>query len=85
MPGTSTAAILPSNSSSMCPAKEKKQEEQPEVMLDEDGWQVYDPTQFESVTTTAAIPAVELSDIGPISSSVFEELPANIRAVQISI
>ncbi|VDM79765.1 unnamed protein product [Strongylus vulgaris] len=80
MPSTSTAAILSSNSSSMSPAKEKKHEERPEVMLDEDGWQVYDPTLFESVTTTIAIPAVEFTDIGPISSSVFEELPANIKA-----
>lgn len=45
-------------------------------------WQVYDPAQFESTATTSnAIPAVELSDIGEISSAVFQELPANIKAV----
>ncbi|KAL6726109.1 hypothetical protein Aduo_008114 [Ancylostoma duodenale] len=60
--------------------KKKKQEAEPEVKVDNDGWQVYDPAQFESATTSNAIPAVESSDIGEISSAVFQELPANIRA-----
>ncbi|CAJ0597287.1 unnamed protein product [Cylicocyclus nassatus] len=57
--------------------------EEPEVKVDEDGWQVYDPTKFESTEDSnhaPVLPAVELSDIGAISSSVYEELPANIKA-----
>ncbi|VDN23449.1 unnamed protein product [Cylicostephanus goldi] len=83
-PSTSTATGSASNSPKSSPYKKKnKKEEEPEVKVDEEGWQVYDPTKFESTEDSnhaPAVPAVELSDIGAISSSVYEELPAHIKA-----
>ncbi|ETN81386.1 ImpB/MucB/SamB family protein [Necator americanus] len=80
-PSTSGVDVPVNNSPKKAPPRKRKTDlESTEVKIDDDGWQVYDPAQFESTTTSAAIPAVESSDIGEISTAVFQELPANIKA-----
>ncbi|VDN32286.1 unnamed protein product, partial [Cylicostephanus goldi] len=79
MPSTSAGTDLQSDSPSNVSA-DKKWEVKPEIQMDDDGWQIYDPTMFEESQTKHAICAVESRDIGSISSAVFEELPPNIKA-----
>ncbi|ETN81385.1 ImpB/MucB/SamB family protein [Necator americanus] len=79
-PSTSEGVKSAGNSPQKTSLKEAGDFEVAEVELDDDGWQVYDPSQFEFGTTSNAIPALESSDVGEISSAVFEELPANIKA-----
>ncbi|PIO71214.1 hypothetical protein TELCIR_06892 [Teladorsagia circumcincta] len=77
-PGTSGGMSSASNSPIKLTPKKKKPDAEPEVKVDDDGWQVYDPSLFE--TPPNAVPAVELNDIGGISSAVFQELPDSIKA-----
>ncbi|KHJ76332.1 hypothetical protein OESDEN_24048, partial [Oesophagostomum dentatum] len=63
---TSADTSSASNSPVKTPAKTKKQENTAETVKDDDGWPVYDPAQFESATSSNAVPAVESSDIGVI-------------------
>ncbi|KAK6744714.1 hypothetical protein RB195_011434 [Necator americanus] len=79
-PSTSEGVKSAGSSPQKTSLKEAGDFEVAEVELDDDGWQVYDPSQFEFGTTSNAIPALESSDVGEISSAVFEELPANIKA-----
>ncbi|CAJ0604197.1 unnamed protein product [Cylicocyclus nassatus] len=83
-PTTSTATGSASNSPNSSPYKKKnKKEGEPEVKVDENGCEVYNPTKFESTEDSnhaPAVPAVELSDIRVISPSVYEELSSNIKA-----
>ncbi|KHJ90218.1 ImpB/MucB/SamB family protein [Oesophagostomum dentatum] len=77
---TSADTLSASNSPRNTPFKKEKQENTPEAVMNDDEWPVYDTTQFESATSSNAVPALESSEIGAISSEVFEELPANIKA-----
>ncbi|KAK6044475.1 hypothetical protein COOONC_18020 [Cooperia oncophora] len=77
--GPSGGMSSASNSPIKTTPKKKKPDTEAEVKVDEDGWQVYDPALFEAPSN--ALPAVELNDIGEISSAVFQELPDNIKAV----
>ncbi|CAJ0597286.1 unnamed protein product [Cylicocyclus nassatus] len=79
MPSTSAETDLHSSSAAKVSLDQKK-EEKPEIQIDDDGWQVYDPALFEQCTTKNTVSAVESRDIGTISSAVFEELPPNIKA-----
>ncbi|KAK5976719.1 hypothetical protein GCK32_014583, partial [Trichostrongylus colubriformis] len=84
VPGPSCGMSSASNSPKKATPKKKKPDAEPEVKVDEDGWQVYDPALFEALKqqeSSSAVPAVELNDIGGISSAVFQELPDNIKAV----
>ncbi|KAJ1360967.1 hypothetical protein KIN20_020102 [Parelaphostrongylus tenuis] len=51
-----------------------------EMSVDDDGWQIYDPAQFDTAVTPTKVPAdVDFADSGPIPSMAFQELPADIR------
>lgn len=77
--GPSSNTSTPNNSPEKISGAALRLESRAEINVDDDGWQIYDPAQFEAAATSAGTPDEEIPDSGVISSIAFNELPADIR------